>query len=149
MKKIFAPVSGCVLPLNQSGDVVHQQEILGKGVCILPVEGKIVAPCNGIVEMIFDTKHAINIKSADGIELLIHCGIDTVKLGGKGFKPRVKEGKKVKTGQLLLEYDKDIISGEGFNLETQVVVTNSGDFKAITQAKSGDCKAGDLVLYVE
>ncbi|MCL2601312.1 MAG: glucose PTS transporter subunit IIA [Treponema sp.] len=148
-RKIFAPSGGRLLPLNQSADAAHQKEALGKGVCIMPLGGKIVAPFDGIVEMVFDTKHAISLKSADGVEVLIHCGIDTVKLGGKGFEPRVQEGETVKVGQLILEYDKDLIARSGYSLETQVVVTNTGDFKAVTQAKSGDCNVGDLVLYVE
>jgi PTS system beta-glucosides-specific IIC component len=148
-RKIYAPVRGRVLPITQSADPAHQEEALGKGVCFMPLGGKIFAPFDGTVEMVFDTKHAINIKSADGIEVLIHCGIDTVKLGGKGFTPHVKENDAVKAGQLILEYDKDVIARAGFSLETQVVVTNSGGFKAVTQAKSGDCNVGDLVLYVE
>jgi PTS system beta-glucosides-specific IIC component len=99
--------------------------------------------------MVFDTKHAINVKSKDGVEVLIHCGIDTVKLGGKGFVVHVKEDEEVTTGQLLMEYNKDIIARAGYSLETQVVITNTDDYKAITQAKTGDCAVGDLVLYVE
>jgi PTS system beta-glucosides-specific IIC component len=146
---VFSPCKGRVLPITQSADPAHQQEAVGKGVCFMPIGGKIFAPFDGEVEMVFDTKHAINIKSKNGVEALIHCGIDTVKLGGKGFTAQVKEGEKVKAGQLILEYDKDLIARAGFNLETQLVITNSGDFKAITQAKSGDCAVGDIVLYVE
>jgi PTS system beta-glucosides-specific IIC component len=148
-KKIYAPVKGRVMPINQSADSAHQEEALGKGVCFMPLGGKIYAPFDGTVEMVFDTKHAVNIKSAEGIEALIHCGIDTVKLGGKGFATHIKEGAYVKAGDLLFEYDKDLIARAGFNLETQLVVTNSGDYKAITQAKSGDCSVGDIILYVE
>ena len=148
-KKIFAPVRGRVLPINQSADPAHQEEALGKGVCIMPLGGKIYAPFDGVVEMVFDTKHAINVKSNDGVEVLIHCGIDTVKLAGKGFNVHVKDDDKVKAGQLILEYDKDIIARAGYSLETQVVITNTGDYKAVTQAKSGDCMVGDIVLYVE
>jgi PTS system beta-glucosides-specific IIC component len=148
-KKICAPVKGRVLPIRQSADPAHQEEALGKGVCFMPLGGKIYAPFDGTVEMVFDTKHAVNIKSADGLEVLIHCGIDTVKLGGKGFKTHVQEGAAVKAGDLLFEYDKDIIARSGFNLETQLVITNTGDYQAVTQAKSGDCLVGDVVLYVE
>jgi glucose-specific phosphotransferase system IIA component len=148
-KKIFAPVKGRVLPITQSADAAHQQEAVGKGVCFMPLGGKIFAPFDGIVEMVFDTKHAINVKSHDGVEVLIHCGIDTVKLNGKGFVIHVKEDEKVKAGQLLMEYDKDIIARAGYSLETQVVIINTGDYKAITQAASGDCAVGDLILYVE
>jgi PTS system beta-glucosides-specific IIC component len=148
-KKVYAPVKGRVLPITQSVDPAHQEEALGKGVCFMPLGGKIYAPFDGTVEMVFDTKHAINIKSADGIDVLLHCGIDTVKLGGKGFTVHVQEGAEVKTGQLILEYDKDVIARAGYNLETQLVITNTSNYKAITQAKSGDCLVGDVVLYVE
>jgi PTS system beta-glucosides-specific IIC component len=148
-KKIYTPVKGRVMPINQSADPAHQEEALGKGVCFMPLGGKIFAPFDGTVEMVFDTKHAVNIKSEDGIEVLIHCGIDTVKLGGKGFTAHVKEGEKVKAGDLILAYDKDVIARAGFNLETQLVITNAGDYTAITQVKSGDCNVGDLILYVE
>jgi PTS system beta-glucosides-specific IIC component len=148
-KKVYAPVKGRVLPIRQSADPAHQEEALGKGVCFMPLGGKIYAPFDGTIEMVFDTKHAVNIKSDDGLEALIHCGIDTVKLGGKGFKTRVQEGARVKAGDLLFEYDKDVIARAGFSLETQVVITNTGDYKAVTQAKGGDCLVGDVVLYVE
>jgi PTS system beta-glucosides-specific IIC component len=148
-KKIFAPVKGRIMPITQSADPAHQEEAVGKGVCFMPLGGKIFAPFDGVVEMVFDTKHAINIKSKDGVEVLIHCGIDTVKLRGEGFTVHVKDNDKVKAGQLLLEYNKDIIARAGYNLETQVVITNTGDYKAITQAKTGECVVGDLILYVE
>ena len=148
-KQVFSPVAGNVLPLNQSSDPAHQQEVLGKGVCIMPTGTNICAPFDGTVDMIFDTKHAINLKSSDGIELLIHCGIDTVKLNGEGFVVHVKEGDTVKKGQSLLDYDKGIITGAGYSLETQVVVTNTSDFKAVTVAKTGECSNGDLIISVE
>ncbi|MCL2558321.1 MAG: glucose PTS transporter subunit IIA [Treponema sp.] len=148
-RRIFAPVKGRVLPLNQSADAAHQEETLGKGVCIMPLGGKIFAPFDGIVEMVFDTKHAINLRSKDGVDLMIHCGIDTVKLGGAGFKVHVAEGSAIQAGQLIMEYDKDVIARAGYNLETQVIIANTGDFRAVTQAKSGDCAVGDVILYIE
>jgi PTS system beta-glucosides-specific IIC component len=148
-KKIYAPVDGRALPIALSADPAHQQEAMGKGVCFMPFGENIFAPCDGTVGMVFDTKHAISIKSADGVEVLIHCGIDTVNLGGRGFTPYVKEDEAVKSGQLILKYDKDVIARAGYNLETQVVVTNTGNYKSVTQAKSGDCSAGDVILYVE
>jgi glucose-specific phosphotransferase system IIA component len=148
-KEIYAPVAGHVLPITQSADAAHQQEAVGKGVCFMPRGGKIYAPFDGTVEMVFDTKHALVVKSAAGVEVLIHCGIDTVNLGGEGFTVHVKEGETVKTGQLVLEYDKDVIERGGYSLETQVVVTNSSEFSAVTQVKQGDCEPGDLILRVE
>jgi PTS system beta-glucosides-specific IIC component len=148
-KKIYAPVKGRVMDIKQSADAAHQQEALGKGVCFMPLGGKIYAPVDGVVDMVFDTKHAVNIVSNDGVELLIHCGIDTVKLGGKGFTVHVKEGDKVNAGQLLFEYDKDIIARAGYSLETQLAVCNTDNYKRITQAKAGETAVGDIVLYIE
>ncbi|MDR0722647.1 MAG: glucose PTS transporter subunit IIA [Treponema sp.] len=148
-KKIHAPVKGRVMAIAQSADPAHQQEALGKGVCFMPLGGKIYAPFDGTVEMVFDTYHAVNLLSKDGIELLIHCGIDTVKLGGKGFKMHIKEGDPITAGQLLFEYNKDIIARAGYSLETQVVITNTESYQKITQAKAGDAAVGDVVLYVE
>ncbi|MDR1029970.1 MAG: glucose PTS transporter subunit IIA, partial [Treponema sp.] len=148
-KKIYAPVKGRVMAISQSADAAHQQEALGKGVCFMPLGGKIFAPFDGVVEMVFDTKHAVNLLSKDGVELLIHCGIDTVKLGGKGFTTHIKEGDTITAGQLLFEYDKDIIARAGYSLETQMVVTNTENYQRITQAKAGDAAVGEVILYVE
>jgi PTS system beta-glucosides-specific IIC component len=148
-KKIYAPVKGRVMAINQSADPAHQQEALGKGVCFMPLGGKIYAPFDGVVEMVFDSHHAVNLLSHDGVELLIHCGIDTVKLGGKGFTMHVKEGDKITAGQLLFTYDKDIIARSGYSLETQVVITNTENYQKITQAKAGDAAVGEVVLYIE
>jgi PTS system beta-glucosides-specific IIC component len=148
-KKIYAPVKGRVMGITLSADPAHQQEALGKGVCFMPLGGKIFAPFDGVVEMVFDTKHAVNLLSKDGIELLIHCGIDTVNLGGKGFTMHIKEGDTITAGQLLFEYDKDIIARAGYSLETQMVITNTENYQRITQAKAGDAVVGEVVLYVE
>ncbi|AEF86532.1 PTS system beta-glucoside-specific EIIBCA component [Treponema primitia ZAS-2] len=147
--KIISPAKGRVMALKLSADPAHQEEALGKGVCIMPLGGKIFAPFDGTVDMVFDSKHAVNLKSKDGIELLIHCGIDTVKLGGKGFIMHIKEGDAIKAGQLLFEYDKDVIARAGYSLETQVAITNSESYKKITQAKAGEAAVGDVVLYLE
>jgi glucose-specific phosphotransferase system IIA component len=152
--KVYAPVSGCAAPITSSADPAHQCEAVGKGICIMPQGGKIFAPFDGVVDMVFDTKHAIGLSAKASflsapVELLIHCGIDTVKLNGKGFTVHVKDGDEVKKDSLLLEYDEGIITGAGYSLETQVVVTNSSDFTKITQAASGNVHAGDLVLCVE
>ncbi|MDR0552029.1 MAG: PTS glucose transporter subunit IIA [Spirochaetaceae bacterium] len=152
--KVYAPMGGSVAPITSSADPAHQAEAVGKGVCIMPQGGKIFAPFDADVDMVFDTKHAIGLSAkapylSAAVELLIHCGIDTVKLNGDGFTAHVKDGDKVKKGDLLLEYDEGIITAAGYSLETQVVVTNSGDFKKVTQAATGIVNAGDLVLCVE
>jgi beta-glucoside PTS system EIICBA component len=147
--KIYAPAPGLILPLKQSADEVHQEETLGKGIIILPTGGKIYAPFDGTVDMIADTHHAVGLKSKDGVELLIHVGIDTVKLNKEGFTIAVTEGQEVRKGDLLLRYDKDIIARKGFSLETQVIVTNTPNYKQVTIGHLGKTEGRHLVLYAE
>jgi PTS system N-acetylglucosamine-specific IIC component len=146
--ELCAPVPGEVKPLKESADPTHSGEVLGKGAIFIPTDGKIYAPVDGEISMVFDTLHALNITTDSGVEILVHCGIDTVKLGGKGFKPHVAEGDKVKKGDLLLEYDENVIKEAGFSIETQMVVTNTDDYKSITLEKTGPCAAGDAVVKV-
>lgn len=145
---VYAPAAGRVFPLTESVDPAHQQEALGKGVCIIPKGGKITAPFDGVVSMVFDTKHALGLTADNGVELLIHCGIDTVKLGGEGFITHVTEGERVKKGALLLEYDESVITKAGLSLETQIVVTNTDEWSAVTPAASGDVDAGAHLLTI-
>lgn len=125
---LLAPVSGEMKPISECPDPVFSGEALGKGVMIEPVEGKIYAPCDGVIENLADTLHAIGMTSTSGIEILIHVGMDTVGLNGKGFTARCKTGDKVKAGQLLLEFDMDFIRSQGLPVSTPVVVTNSDDY---------------------
>ncbi|MCL2558235.1 MAG: PTS glucose transporter subunit IIA [Treponema sp.] len=147
--KVFSPAPGNVFPLKESADPAHREEALGKGACLQPNGGKLFSPCDGTVDMVFDAKHALVIKSEDGPEILIHCGIDTVKLGGQGFVLHVREGDSVKVGRLLLEYDEALIKGAGLSLETQIVVTNTADFKRVELIKAGECKAGEPLLSLQ
>ncbi|MDR2600970.1 MAG: PTS glucose transporter subunit IIA [Spirochaetaceae bacterium] len=149
VKKIYSPVNGVVMPITQSADVAHQQETLGKGVCFIPEGGKIFAPVDGVVDLVFTTKHAINIISDDGVEILIHCGIDTVNLKGEGFITHVKDGDKFQKGALLLEYDEKLIKKSGYSVETQLVVCNSSSYSQVTPAANGQVQIGDVVLRVE
>lgn len=129
---LLAPVSGEMKPISECPDPVFSGEALGKGVMIEPVEGKIYAPCDGVIENLADTLHAIGMTSTSGIEILIHVGMDTVGLNGKGFTARCKTGDKVKAGQLLLEFDMDFIRSQGLPVSTPVVVTNSDDYTDMT-----------------
>ncbi|WP_265458942.1 beta-glucoside-specific PTS transporter subunit IIABC [Enterococcus sp. HY326] len=125
---ITSPVQGTVAPLSQSKDEAFASGALGKGVVITPTEGKVVAPFDGTVMTLFPTKHAIGLVSDDGLELLIHIGIDTVQLDGKYFESFVKQGDRVTPGQTLVTFDKDAIEKAGFSTEIPVIVTNSGDY---------------------
>ena len=122
------PVEGKVVPLREVPDETFAQEILGKGVAVIPSSNQVVAPVDGEVVSIFDTKHAVAIKGENGTEILIHIGVDTVKLGGKHFKAMVKDGDKVKAGDVLVEFDAEAIQAEGYPIITPVLVTNASDY---------------------
>lgn len=125
---ITSPLIGETLKLNQTSDDAFKTGAMGKGITIIPEVGKVVAPFDGTVVMLFETKHAIGLRSEDGVEVLIHVGIDTVKLNGTHFKTFVKQGDVVKANQLLIEFDIESIQSEGYSLETPVIITNTSDY---------------------
>ena len=119
--------------------------MLGKGLAIIPSEGKVYAPFDGTVEALFATKHAIGLKSESGIEVLIHIGIDTVKLEGKGFTSHIAQGDMVKKGQLLVEFDIPFIKEQGYDVTTPVMVTNMDDYLDILKTDKSELEAIDEV----
>lgn len=143
---LCAFTSGEVIPLSQVKDEVFSTETLGKGFAIKSECGRIYSPCNGIVESVFDTKHAVNIVSESGAEVLIHVGIDTVKLGGRFFEAHVRDGDKIKVGDTLLTFDDEAISGEGYDTTAVLVVCNSDDYEEITLLKEGKTSIGEELL---
>ena len=128
-KEIKNPLSGKVLPLSKVEDAVFSSGAMGNGIAIYPTDNKVYAPFDGTVEFIAETKHAIGLKSDDGVELLIHVGMDTVKMNGKGFDVKTKVNERVKEGDLLLEFDRNEIQKEGYSLITPVVITNSNNYE--------------------
>ena len=130
--KISSPLNGTLIPLNQIDDPVFGSGAMGRGVAVKDPEGKVYSPFDGEITVFFPTKHAIGLKSNDGIELLIHVGMDTVKLNGEGFTAKADVGDKVKRGQLLLEFDSNVIKKAGYPTTTPVVVTNHTEFGDIT-----------------
>lgn len=128
-KEIKNPLSGKVLPLSKVEDAVFSSGAMGNGIAIDPTDNKVYAPFDGTVEFIAETKHAIGLKSDDGVELLIHVGMDTVKMNGKGFDVKTKVNERVKEGDLLLEFDRNEIQKEGYSLITPVVITNSNNYE--------------------
>lgn len=127
-QKITSPMAGDIIPLEQVKDATFASGLLGKGVAIQPHQGRVVAPVDGCVASLFKTRHAIGIESAEGAELLIHVGIDTVKLDGLHFTAHVKEGDQVKRGDLLIEFDLQAIQAAGFDTTTPIIVNNSDDY---------------------
>lgn len=128
-KEIKNPLSGKVLPLSKVEDAVFSSGAMGNGIAIDPTDNKVYAPFDGTVEFIAETKHAIGLKSDDGVELLIHVGMDTVKMNGKGFDVKTKVNERVKEGDSLLEFDRNEIQKEGYSLITPVVITNSNNYE--------------------
>ena len=129
--EVLAPVEGEVVPITQVNDPAFSEEILGKGVALRPSAGRVVSPVNGKVTQMFETGHAVTLESEDGIEILIHVGLDTVSLKGEHYTIHAHTGDKVKAGDLLMEFNKDNIERAGFETITPVIICNSDDFKSI------------------
>jgi PTS system beta-glucosides-specific IIC component len=147
--RLMAPVSGTVMPIDQSADPVFASKALGEGVAIDPTDGVVISPCNGSVTALFPTLHAIGITSDNGAEVMVHIGINTVELQGKYFSASVKVGDKVRIGQKLVTFDKDKVVEAGYNPQTMVVVTNSPSFKSVTSVATGAMTSGDALLDLE
>lgn len=144
-ENIVSPIKGNAIPLAEVKDAAFASEMIGKGLAIIPSEGKVYAPFDGTVEALFATKHAIGLKSESGIEVLIHIGIDTVKLEGKGFTSHIAQGDMVKKGQLLVEFDIPFIKEQGYDVTTPVMVTNMDDYLDILKTDKSELEAIDEV----
>ena len=143
-----AHLSGTVVALADVADEAFASGALGLGVAVEPSEGKLYAPADGVIDMVFDTKHAVGMTTADGTELLMHIGIDTVKLGGKHFTAHVAAEQSVRKGDLLVSFDMDAIRAEGYPLTTPMLVCNSDDYAAVEAVAAGKIKAGTDLLKV-
>jgi PTS system beta-glucosides-specific IIC component len=145
---LTAPLTGKVLELSMIKDEAFATGAMGKGIAIEPTVGKLVAPASGVVSAVFPTSHAIGISSNDGAELLIHIGMNTVKLKGEHFKVHVKEGDTVKAGDLLIEFDTDAIASKGFDLTTPIIVTNSHDFVDVINTDKTSITIGEKLIKI-
>lgn len=145
---MYSHLSGTVVNIENVEDDVFSQKILGDGIAVEPSEGKLYAPCDGKIDSIFDTKHAVNILSTDGTEVLLHIGIDTVKLGGKHFEAHVSDGQEIKKGDLLITFDIDAIKAEGYKVTTPLIIGNTDEYSAIMPAAQGNISAGDEILKI-
>lgn len=146
---LYAHLSGTVLPLSEVEDEAFSQGILGEGAAIEPTSGRLRAPCDATVETVFDTGHAVNLVTDDGCELLLHIGLDTVKLGGRHFNVLVKSGQRVKRGDPLVDFDIEAIRRAGYKTTTPMTVCNGEEYEKITVAASGKIKAGERLIELE
>ena len=145
---MYSHLNGTVVDLEDVEDDVFSQKILGEGIAVEPSEGKLYAPCDGKVDSVFDTKHAVNILSSNGAEVLLHIGIDTVKLGGKHFESHVSDGQEIKRGDLLITFDIEAIKAEGYKVTTPLIIGNTDDYSAIAAAAQGKISAGSKILKI-
>ena len=144
-----AHMNGTVLALCKVDDEAFASGAMGDGVAIEPSEGKLYAPADGVIETVFETKHAVGMTTADGVELLMHIGIDTVKLGGKFFQTHVSPEQNVKKGDLLVSFDMEAIKAEGYPLTTPMIVCNTDDYKHFQVLHSGEVRNGTDLLSIQ
>lgn len=145
---IGAPIKGRAVPSSQVNDPTFSQEMIGKAMAIIPTEGKIYAPVDGTISMCIDSNHAIGLTSTNGTEVLIHIGLDTVNLKGQHFKAHVKENKKVKKGDLLIEFDITAIKELGYDVITPVIICNSDAYSDVIRYIDKEVNIGDTVLEI-
>ncbi|UDI77386.1 PTS glucose transporter subunit IIA [Staphylococcus taiwanensis] len=145
---VYAPLNGLVVPLSEVNDPIFSEGMMGKGVAIQPESYEIKAPIDGTISMVAVSKHAIGITSSNGVELLVHVGLDTVKLNGKGFYLLVSENEKVKVGQPILKFDASYIKEQGYDIITPVLITNSDEFEDVILDDTQHVKAKDKIMTV-
>ena len=137
---------GRTIPMDEVNDQTFAQELLGPGIAIVPSNGTVVSPIDGTIATVMDTKHAVCIQGEDGLELIVHAGLDTVELNGKYYQTYKEIGDQVKAGDVLLEFDLEEITKAGYDVTTPIVITNLGDYK-ITKCLTGQqVKAGEEVI---
>ena len=146
---VKSPVRGRILPLSEVSDETFSSEMLGTTVAVEPEDGRVVSPCDGEVINVFDTGHAVCIATKSGGELLIHIGVDTVKLGGKGFTKKVSDGQQVRAGDVLIEADLDTIRAEGYPAATMVILTNADEYSEVEKAAPGAVGTDDPVMTLK
>ena len=149
VKEVKSPISGKVIALEKVNDPVFSSGAMGKGIAIEPMDNKVYAPFNGTIEFIAETKHAIGLLSEDGVEVLIHVGMDTVKMQGRGFNVKTSVNSKVKAGDLLLEFDKNAIEKEGYSLITPVVITNADNYEDKALCINEEVKNGRTIINLK
>ena len=145
---VYAPFGGNAIAMEEIPDPVFSEGILGKGCGLEPAEETVCAPFNGTVTQVIDTKHAVGVTSKDGVELLIHVGMDTVAMNGEGFTNTVKEGQEVKKGDLILTMDLDKVRAAGHPTTIMTIVTNGDDYASVETIAEGDIALGADLLKI-
>lgn len=146
---ILSPVKGELIDVTALKDPVFSECMMGKSIAVNPLDNKVVSPIEGSIELVFETGHAIGFKSKEGVELLLHLGIDTVQLAGKYFNVSVKQGDTVKQGDLIAEYDVEKIKKEGYNPVAILIVTNSDQWSQIVYESPKEVTTQDKVMEIE
>ena len=145
---LYAPMAGAVVSVTEVPDPTFAEGMLGNGIAIKPTDGKVCSPVNGTVDTMFDTGHAVSLISEGGMEILIHVGLETVGLNGAPFQVKVKNGQKVKKGQLLMEVDLAAVKAAGLNTITPMLVCNSDDFGTFNTTIGKDVTNADVVIEI-
>lgn len=145
---LMAPAKGEAVPLSKVNDPTFSEEILGKGAAVIPSEGKIYAPADGEVAMMFDTKHAVSINADFGAEILVHVGLDTVQLKGQFYEAHVAAGDRVKAGDLLISLDLDKVKEAGYDVITPVLICNTADYSSVEAVASGQVTTADEFIKI-
>jgi len=145
-ERLVSPIKGKTIDLAEVEDEAFKSGALGQGMAILPVEGKVYAPCDGVITTFFPTGHAIGITSENGAEILIHVGMNTVELNGEHFTPKAEQGQAVTRGQLILEFDPEAIEKAGYSLVSPVVVTNGDQYEDVAPEVGKNVKPGDTIM---
>lgn len=144
--QLYAPLTGKAVPITEVPDPTFAEGMLGNGIAIIPTEGKVYAPCNATVDMMFETGHAVSLVAENGAEILIHVGLETVGLAGKPFTVHVKNGDTVKKGDLLMEADLEAIQAAGLNIITPVLVCNTDSYPNLKTVTGMDVTNADAVI---
>ena len=145
---LVTPINGQIVPLSEVDDPIFAEEMMGQGIAIKPSDTTVYAPSDGVISMVAPSKHAVGITTADGIEMLIHVGLDTVKMEGQGFKLLVAENDTVAKNQPVLEFDKKLIEDSGYTSIVPFIITNSSEFNEIIPQYYEQATHNDTVLSI-
>jgi glucose-specific phosphotransferase system IIA component len=144
--KIYSPVTGKVIELEKVNDVVFSQKLVGDGVAIEPISNIVVAPCHGVIKLIFKTNHAFALVTDEGLEIIIHIGIDTIDLKGEGFTRIAQEEQRVKPGDKILKFNKQLLESKGYDLTTMLLITNYSKMKKMDYFYLKESLAGEDIV---